>query len=267
MKAGGISLFGASVAHRRRCRSRRFVSLFLQEELVPLANDQAAYLREVVIKHLSLVGSNLTVVTALPGGGKQVTIAGAIEPSTQTLLNVTVLRTIASRGRKRSIFSRARGLRRADLDASSNATTYHFESDGDVSETIDPDAAKSTSASARDSSAQRTAQANDPEEPLAARRSVRCSTPRRLARSQRRLYAATYAAKLARPFAALVFASDRVSARDAAVRGGGASWVSALALAIVFVYYVIATIVLSVGSLAYGRSPGLPHGRRTRSSA
>ncbi|MBV8644659.1 MAG: LptF/LptG family permease, partial [Candidatus Eremiobacteraeota bacterium] len=68
------------------------VSLAIQELFVPFANDKAAYVRQQAIEHVSPASSNLQAVTPLPGGGKQITIAGGLDVATQTLLGVTVIR-------------------------------------------------------------------------------------------------------------------------------------------------------------------------------
>ena len=67
---------------------------------------------------------------------------------------------------------------------------------------------------------------------------------------QRRLFTATYAAKLARPFSAFVFVLLAFPLGMRRIRGGGAAIGFGVALAIVFVYYVITTIALALGSLA-----------------
>jgi lipopolysaccharide export system permease protein len=92
LRAGGISLDRIVVPLAVVGLGVSIASLALQEIVVPAANDQAAYIREAVIKHLSPAAGNLTVVSALPDGGKQVTIAGALDAATQSLLDVTVLR-------------------------------------------------------------------------------------------------------------------------------------------------------------------------------
>jgi len=63
---------------------------------VPLANDRAAYIKTAVIQHLNPIEGNLTVVTPLPSGGKQITIASGLDAETQSLVGVTV-RTARSR--------------------------------------------------------------------------------------------------------------------------------------------------------------------------
>jgi lipopolysaccharide export LptBFGC system permease protein LptF len=71
-----------------------------------------------------------------------------------------------------------------------------------------------------------------------------------LSPQQQRSFSATYASKLARPFAAFVFTLIAVPFGLRPVRGGGTGLGFGLAVAIVFVYYVIATIFQTVGTFA-----------------
>jgi lipopolysaccharide export LptBFGC system permease protein LptF len=101
-----------------------------------------------------------------------------------------------------------------------------------------------------DEVAQRTADLSDPENLSRAqiRRALAGGT---LSEPQRRSFTATYAAKLARPFASLVFVLIAVPFAIRPVRGGGAGRGFALAVAMIFVYYVIATLCLSMGGLSF----------------
>ncbi|HXF35435.1 MAG TPA: LptF/LptG family permease, partial [Candidatus Acidoferrales bacterium] len=250
MKAGGISLYRIVASLIVVGVLASFVSLFLQEEIVPIATDQAAYLREIVIKHIS-INSNLTVVTALPGGGKQLTVAAAMEPATQALLNVTVIQYDRDQRPQEIVFSR-----RAVYDAPTwrfiNAATYHFEADGSTYSSIDP-VLRIDVGEAPGQFVRRAAQDNPEDMSRAEIRAV--MTSGRLTPDQRRTYAATYHAKLARPFAALVFALIAIPFGLRPVRGGGASLGFGIAVAVVFVYYVIATIFLSLGGTALWLAP------------
>lgn len=248
LKAGGVSLarmflplavvgFGVSL-----------FALVMQEALVPLANDRAAYLRESAIEHVSPAASNLSAVTDLPGGGKQVTIAGGLDASTQTLINVTVLQYDKDQVLKAMIVSKS-----AHYDSPTwsfqDATTYHFNA-GDVSETMVTPGTLSVDIGERPSEiAKRSLQANDPEN-LSRGEIKNALDNATLSDSQRRLFTATYASKLARPFSAFVFVLFAFPLGIRRIRGGGAALGFGLALVIVFVYYVIMALALSLGSLA-----------------
>lgn len=250
LKAGGIGLMRIVAPLVVVGFAASLVALFLQEEIVPIATDQAAYLREVVIKHVA-INSNLTIVTALPGGGKQLMVAASMDPSTQALLNVTVIQYDRDQRPQEVVFSR-----RADYDAPnwrfSNATTYHFGADGETFSSVEPvlriDLGETPGQFVR------RAQQDNPEDMSRAEiRSVMASGG--LSADQLRTYAATYDAKLARPFAALVFVLIAIPFGLRPVRGGGASLGFGIAVAVVFIYYVIATVFLSIGGASLALAP------------
>jgi lipopolysaccharide export system permease protein len=201
-----------------------------------------------VIKHLSPAAGNLTVVTQLPGGGKQVTIAGALDAATESLLNVTVLRYDREQRLVQMIVSE-----RANYDQPTwtfrNATTYQFTG-GDVSGTLVSPTLEVDIGERPNQVAKRTATVNDPEN-LSRAEIAEALAGGVLSENQRRSFTSTYAAKLARPFASLVFVLIAVPLGLRPVRGGGTGLGFGLAVAIVFVYYVIATLCLSAGALAY----------------
>ncbi|MBV9403558.1 MAG: LptF/LptG family permease, partial [Candidatus Eremiobacteraeota bacterium] len=80
MKAGGIPLVRIAAPFLIAGLLMSFVMLFLQEEVVPFAQDQESYLVNEVINSASAFGHDLTVRAPLPGGGQQVTVATAYEP-------------------------------------------------------------------------------------------------------------------------------------------------------------------------------------------
>jgi lipopolysaccharide export system permease protein len=247
LKAGGVSLVRMFLPLAAVGLVVSLVSLVLQEELVPLANDRAAYLRESVIEHLSPASSSLTVTTPLPGGGKQVTIAGSLDAATQSLLNVTVLRYDAKQRLAEMIVSE-----RARYDAPTwtfrNATTYEFTT-GEVSGTLVSPTLSVDIGERPSEVAKRNVEADDPEN--LSRSEIKSALDTAvLSDPQRRLFTATYAAKLARPFSAFVFVLFGFPLGMRRIRGGGAALGFGLALSIVFVYYVITTAALSLGTLA-----------------
>jgi lipopolysaccharide export system permease protein len=248
MKAGGISLYRIVVPLAALGMIVSVIALGIQEILVPLANDRAAYIREAVIKHLSPVAGNLTVVSQLPGGGKQVTLAGALDAASQSLLNVTVLRYDREQHLIQMIVSE-----RAKYDEPTwtfqNATSYQF-SGGEIGGTLVSPTLQVDIGERPNQVAKRTATITDPENLSRAEIREALAGPA-LSESQRRSFTATYAAKLARPFASVVFVLIAVSFGLRPVRGGGMGLGFGLAVAIVFVYYVIATMALSIGSFSY----------------
>jgi lipopolysaccharide export system permease protein len=248
MMAGGISLRRIVAPLAAVGFVISVLALFAQEELVPLANDHAAYLREAVIEHLSPAASNLTVVTPLPGGGKQVTIAGALDPQTQSLLNVTVLRYDNKSHLSEMIVSR-----QAQYEAQSwtfqDATTYQFDTQGNETGTLQSPTLVVDLGERPNQVAKRNISMQDPEN-LSRAEIASALAAGSLSQQQQRSFLATYEAKLARPFSSLVFVLFAAPLGLRRVRGGGTPIGFGLAIVIVFVYYVIATVFLSLGSLA-----------------
>ena len=248
MKAGGISLARIVVPLLVVGLAVSFVSLALQEVVVPLANDQASYLRQSVIERVSPALANLQAVTPLPDGGKQVTIAGAFDVQTQALLHVTVIRYDAHQQPQEIIFAdRARYA--LGVWTFEHATTYHFEADG-TTQTVTSPTMEVDIGERPNQIANQSLQISDPEQLSRAEIRERLGSGT-LAPSEIRHFEAVYAAKLARPFAAFVFTLIAVPFGLRPVRGGGGIGVGfGVAVAIIFVYYVIATICLTIGSLS-----------------
>jgi len=247
MKAGGISLsrIVAPLLIVGLCVS--LVALLVQELFVPFANDKAAYVRQQAIEHASAGASNLQAVTALPGGGKQVTIAGGLDVPTQTLLDVTVIRYDAQ-GKPQDFIVADRARYDPPTWTFANSTTYHFSPDGGV--TTQMAAHLTVDIGERPNQiAKQSLNITNPEDLSRAEIKERLESGR-LGPQQQTLFTATYAAKLARPFAAFVFTLIAVPFGLRPVRGAGTGLGFGLAVAIVFVYYVISTICLTIGSAA-----------------
>ncbi len=250
MKAGGISLGRIVMPLLLVGFVVSLVALAVQELFVPLANDRAAYVRQQAIEHVSAASSgNLSAVTALPGGGKQVTIAGGLDVPTQTLLNVTVIRYDARQ--KPQEFVIADSARYAPPTWTfHNATTYRFAPDGSTQTITSPTLAVDIG-ERPNQIAKQTLNITDPEQLSRAEIKERLDSGQ-LSPQQQKSFTATYASKLARPFASFVFILIAVPFGLRPVRGGGTGLGFGLAVAIVFVYYVISTVFLSVGALATG---------------
>ncbi len=247
LKAGGISLARIVAPLLAVGVLVSLFALVAQEVVVPFANDRAAYVRQAAIEHASPALSNLSAVTALPGGGKQVTIAGAFDVATQALLNVTVIRYDARQKPQEIVFAD-----RANYDSPTwtfqNATTYHFSLDGTTSVATQPTLIVDIG-ERPNQMAKRALDTSNPEDLSRAEIKDRLDSGQ-LNPQQMQLFTATYAAKLARPFTAFVFTLIAVSFGMRPVRGGGMGLGFGIAIAIVFVYYVISTLFLTVGSLA-----------------
>jgi lipopolysaccharide export system permease protein len=248
MMAGGISLQRIIVPLAVVGVIVSVLALLVQEELVPLANDRAAYIREAVIEHLSPAASNLTVVIPLPGGGKQVTIAGALDPQTQSLLNVTVLR-YDNKARLGEMIVSGKARYEASTWTFQNAMTYHFGPAGDMTDSMTSPTLIVDIGEKPNEVAKRNFSTQDPENLSRAEIASALATGA-LSDAQRNQFQATYAAKLARPFSSFVFVLFAAPLGLRRVRGGGTPLGFGLAVVIVFVYYVISTLFLSIGSSA-----------------
>jgi lipopolysaccharide export system permease protein len=246
MMAGGISLNRIVIPLAVVGFAISAIVLIVQEQLVPLANDRAAYIREEVIQHLNPAASNLTVVTPLPGGGKQVTIAGALDPQTQSLTNVTVLR-YDNRARLGEMIVSGRARYESQSWTFQDATTYQFAPNGDLTGTLQSPTLDVDVGEKPNQVAKRNFSTQDPENLSRAEIASALATSA-LSDAQRRSFQATYAAKLARPFSSLVFVLFAAPLGLRRVRGGGMPLGFGLAVVIVFVYYVITTVFLSIGS-------------------
>jgi lipopolysaccharide export system permease protein len=247
MKAGGISLSRIVAPLLIVGLVVSLVALAVQELFVPFANDKAAYVKQQAIEHGSPTSSNLQAVTPLPGGGKQVTIAGGLDLATQTLLNVTVIRYDAKQKPQDLIVAdRARYV--APTWTFENSKTYDFAPDGTVVTQTAPQMIVDIG-ERPNQIAKQSLQITDPEQLSRAEIKARLDSGQ-LAPQQQRSFTATYARKLALPFAAFVFTLIAVPFGLRPVRGGGTGLGFGLAVAIVFVYYVISTIFLSIGSAA-----------------
>jgi LPS export ABC transporter permease LptG len=243
MQAGGIGLARIVAPVLLIALVVSFLALLAQETLVPAATGQAAYLREAVIKHLNPLGSNLTVSTELPNGGRQVTHVDAIDPATQQLLGVTVLQFDAHGEPRLMIFGR-RATFQDPTYTFLDAHSYHYEQDGNTQTSIDPRLTVDIGGSPNDLA--RSAVLTNPEEMSRAQIGTQLASGN-LSEPQVRTFRATYDAKLARPFASFVFALIAVPFGLRPARGSGTGLGFGLAVAIVFVYYVVATLFLAIG--------------------
>src|SRR5579862_6204649 len=91
LKAAGISFMRIVAPLLAVGIVMSFVTFFLQESVVPYANDQVTEIENGAISHTSVFNRDLTVSAPLPEGGRQVTIATAYEPNSRALLHVTLV--------------------------------------------------------------------------------------------------------------------------------------------------------------------------------
>ena len=246
MKAGGVGLMRIVVPLAVVGLLVSLVSLVLQEVVVPLANDRAAYIKTSVIQRLNPIEGNLTVVTPLPAGGKQITIASGLDAQTQSLVGVTVVQQDRA-GKPGTIIYADRARYEPPTWSFLNATTRTFNSDGSVTTGTEPRLIVDIGQKP-DEIAKHTIN-GDPEQKSRAEIAAALQSGE-LSPQAVKTFTASYSAKLARPFAALVFTLIAVPFGLRPGRGGGRGLGFGLALVIIFVYYIIATLFLTIGGTA-----------------
>lgn len=253
LKAGGVTFFRIIAPLLVAGLAFSLLTLVLQEAVSPFASDQVQYIENVVISHSNSFNRDLTVSAPLPGGGRQVTIAQAFEKHSQALLHVTLLQYDRANNPTEIVFAdRAEfALDRWTLD---NATVYRFDRRTQGLMTAQ----------------QPTLQVEIGQKPTDIMKRVTNNNPEGMSRSQigdivrsgqlteneLRKYVTMYQEKLARPFACFVFTLIAVPFGIRSVRGGGSTSLGfGLAVAIVFVYYIVATVFSYVGEAMIGFAP------------
>jgi lipopolysaccharide export system permease protein len=250
MKAAGITfsrivapLLGLGIA-------MSFVTYFLQERLVPYANDQLVEIQNEVINHTNAFNRDLTVSVGLPGGGRQVTIATAYEPNSLALLHVTLVQ-YDNDSQPRQIVFADRAEFEVDRWVLQNSSIYRFNPDGTI--VAQPHVAhQQVEIGENPTALVKRIKNNDPES-MSRSQIAAIVHSGQLTESELRKYVATYQEKLARPFACFVFILIALPFGLRAVRGGGnASLGFGVSLAIVFVYYVVMTFCSFLGEAFLG---------------
>ena len=246
MKAGGVGLARIATPLLLVGLIVSVLAFLLQEIFVPLANDRASYIREAVIKQLNPIAGSLQVVTPLPGGASQITLAKALDAKTQSLLGVTVI-TEDRDGNPQTLVVAKRARYSPPTWTFEDATTRTFGPGG--SEQITTDPTLQVDIGQRPSQIAKHAATHDPEQ-LSMTEIKDSLASGQLSPQQIKKYSATYAAKLARPFASFVFVMIAVSFGLRPMRGGGAGLGFGIAVATAFIYYVVSTVFLTIGGLA-----------------
>ena len=218
-----------------------FATLYLQEQLVPYANDQLVEIESAVINHTSAYGRDLTVSAPLPGGGRQLTTATAFEPNSRALLHVTLIQ-YDSHNRPRQIVFADRAEFTVDKWLLQDSSLYRFNPDGSVL-AEPPIPQQEVEIGENPTDLVKRIKNDDPDSMSRAQIAAIVRTGQ-LTESELRKYVMTYQEKLARPFACFVFILIAVPFGLRAVRSGGSSTSLGfgLSLAIVFVYYIVMTV-------------------------
>jgi lipopolysaccharide export system permease protein len=250
LKAGGIGLVRTVIPVLLTGLIVSVIALVLQEGVVPFANDRATDIRQDVIQRVGpFSNGNLTVLAKLPGGARQLTAASGYEASTQTLLDVTVIQYDASGRPQLIIFSK-----RAQYSPPSwrfvDAKWYYFYPDGSTAVKEAPEDQVDIGDKPSDL-VQRAADNNPDNMSRAEIRDVLATA--QLTPTEIREYESSYEEKLARPFASFVFTLLAIPFALRSPRGGGSTGLGfGLAILIVFVYFVVMSVISAVFSTLPG---------------
>jgi len=244
MKAGGISMERIVTPILVVGFVISLLTLLLQELLVPYAQERASMLLNDQIRHVGIAVRDLSVTIGLPGGGRQVTAATGYDAATGILENVTVIDYDHLDVPQEIIVSRrARFLTSHWTFA--DARSYHLSPDGSTVVSFEPSLIVDIGEDPNQ--LLQRASRNNPDELSRSQLSGILRSPG-LTEAQIRTYRSAYDAKLAQPFACFVFTVIAIPFGLRRLRGGGTSVGFGLAVAIVFVYYVIMTICRGVAT-------------------
>jgi lipopolysaccharide export system permease protein len=240
MKAGGISFVRMTIPLLVAGVVMSFVTFFVQEFVAPYASDQQNWIVSTAINHLSAFNRDLTVSAPLPGGGKQITVATAYEPHSQALLHVTLIQYNRNDVPTQIVFA-DRAEFTADKWVLENASFYRFNPDGTI--ITEPQVAQQqVELYEKPTDIVKRLNSDDPES-MSRAEIAQVVKSGQLTPAETRKYVTTYQEKLAQPFACFVFVLIAIPYGLRAARSGGGTSVGfGLAVAIVFVYYIVLTV-------------------------
>jgi lipopolysaccharide export system permease protein len=222
-----------------------FVTLYLEESVVPYANDQLTEIENGAINHVSAFNRDLTVSAPLPGGGRQVTIATAYEPHSRALLHVTLIQYDNHNDPRQVVFA-DRAEFTADKWTLQNSSVYRFNPDGTT--LAEPRVAQQEVEIGEKPTDLMKRMSNDDPENMSRTQIADVVRSGQLTETELRKYVTTYQEKLARPFACFVFILIAIPFGLRSIRTSGSTSLGfGLSLAIVFVYYVVMTICSFAG--------------------
>ncbi|MFN2528386.1 MAG: LptF/LptG family permease [Candidatus Baltobacteraceae bacterium] len=252
MKAGGINFTRIIAPLLIAGVFMSLVMLFLQEAVVPLASDAQTYLLNDVIKHQSAFSRDLTVSAPLPGGGRQMTVARSIDKS-GGLLKVTLIQYNAQ-GEPTQILFADRAVFTTDRWQLENVSTYRFAPDGTIdSEPHVP--ITQVDIGQKPTELIKRATHDNPQD-MSRAQIADIIRSGQLNESELRKYTATYHQKLALPFSCFVFMLIAIPFGVRATRGGGSASIGfGLAVAIVFVYYIVLSVFSFIGDASLMFAP------------
>lgn len=244
MKAGGITFIRIAAPLLIAGFVMSFVTLFLQEDAVPFAREEANVIQNTIINQTSAFASNLNVSAPLPGGGSQMTFARSCAQNCEALLGVTLVQYDRAGNPTRIIFA-DRAVFAAQQWTLDNARIYQFAANGEVTTQSTP--SMQVQLGENPTEMVKRAVNNNPDDMNRAEIAQIIRTGQ-LSASERKKYTMVYQQKLAMPFACFVFTLLAVPYGIRSIRGGGSTGLGfGLAVLIVFIYYIVQTIFSYVG--------------------
>jgi lipopolysaccharide export system permease protein len=245
MKAGGVSFLRIVAPLLFAGIVGSFVTLALQERVVPFAREQFNIIQNVFINRASAFASSLNVSAPLPGGGSQMTFARACAQDCQALLGVTLVQYDRAGAPSQIVFA-DRAVFTADQWTLEGAKVIRLQSGSENVTAADTPTLQVALGEKPTDIVKRVAN-NNPEDMNRAQIAGIIRTGQ-LSASELRKYTMAYQEKLATPFACFVFTLIAVPYGIRSMRGGGSTSLGfGLAVLIVFIYYVVQTIFSYVG--------------------
>ena len=245
MKAGGITFLRIIAPMLAAAFVLSFVTLFLQEAVVPYAQTQAGIIEATVINRVSAFASDLNVSAPLPGGGSQTTFAKACTQNCAALLEVTLVQYDRNANPTQIVFA-DKAVFAADQWTLTNARIYRFMGSGQTVTAAQAPTLQVALGENPTDIAKRAAN-NNPQN-MSRRQIAQIIRTGQLSAGELRKYIMVYQEKLAQPFACFVFTLIAVPFGVRAVRGGGSTGLGfGLAVLIVFIYYIVQTVFSYIG--------------------
>jgi lipopolysaccharide export system permease protein len=245
MKAAGITFYRIVAPLLAAGFVLSFVTLLLQEQVVPFAQSEFALIQKTVIERTSAFAGDLNVSAPLPGGGSQTTFAKACDRNCSELLGVTLVQYDRTNRPVQIIFA-DRAVFSANQWTLLGARVYRFQSAGE-SVTVAETPTVQVQLGERPTDIAKRA-ANDNPDNMSRAQIAEIVESGQLSLGERKKYVMAYQQKLATPFACFVFTLLAIPFGMRPVRGGANMSVGfGLAVLIVFIYYIVQTIFSYAG--------------------
>lgn len=245
MKAGGITFIRIVAPLLAAGIVLSFVTLVLQEDVVPYAQTQFTIIENTVINQTSAFGNDLTVSAPLPGGGRQVTFANAYDPGSKALVQVTLVQYDHAGNPTQIVFADRASFAAARWTLE-GARIYRFAENGE-SVTAATQPSLQVELGEKPTDIAKRAANNNPES-MSRSQIAEIVRTGQLSFGELRKYVMAYQQKLAQPFACFVFTLIAVPYGIRAARGGGSTSLGfGVAVLIVFIYYIVQTIFSYIG--------------------